>query len=300
MEAAAAAAQELLAHEAPFTHWARYVELRIGRASRVVAVEQDPDSFVLGATVWDSSKTLFQFIERHPERFEGLMSICELGAGCGGLAGIASAIVTHGLADVVLTDVGPVLPWLRRNVRANLTDRERQRVRVEQCVWGTPVTRLKAPFDCLLCADVVYEKACVKPLVQSLLALSHRKTVIFVANERRAPAVRAEFMRYLDTYFQWQEVPAGALEVDGRKETIEVFELRRKKRRVPREMRIGTASEDWDHHKGLHDDGDGQDTSPSDVWNDLLRDLSSDRAHGSKGQHKLLLTRVHAARLPRS
>lgn len=128
----------------------------------------------------------------------------------------------------------------------------------------------------------MYEKACVKPLVQSLLALAHRKTVIFVANERRAPAIRAEFMRYLDTYFQWQEVPAEALDVDGRNETIEVFELRRKKRRVPREMRIGTASEDWDHHKELHDDGDGQDTSPSDVSNDLLRDLSSDRAHGSK------------------
>ena len=135
MAADAAEREPPLAHEAPFTHWARYVELPIGRASRVVSVEQDPDSFVLGTTVWDSSKTLFQFIERHPERFEGLMSICELGAGCGGLAGIASTIVTHGLADVVLTDIGPVLPWLRRNVRANLTDQERQRVRVEQYMW---------------------------------------------------------------------------------------------------------------------------------------------------------------------
>lgn len=36
---------------------------------------------------------------------------------------------------MVLTDIGPVLPWLRRNVRENLTDKELQRVRVEQHAW---------------------------------------------------------------------------------------------------------------------------------------------------------------------
>ena len=125
---------EPLAREASFTHWARYVEVPIGE-SRIVSIEQDPDSFVLGTTVWDSSKTLFKLIERRHEQFRSFTSICELGAGCGGLAGISSAIVTGGLADVVFTDIGPVFPWLRRNVRANLTDKERQRVRVERYAW---------------------------------------------------------------------------------------------------------------------------------------------------------------------
>jgi hypothetical protein len=133
-EEEALTASEPLALEGSFTHWARCVEVPIGE-DRVVSVEQDPDSFVLGTTVWDSSKTLLKFIEQRPERFRRFSSICELGAGCGGLAGIASAIVTGGLADVVLTDIGPVLPWLRRNVRENLTDKELQRVRVEQYAW---------------------------------------------------------------------------------------------------------------------------------------------------------------------
>ncbi|RLN51576.1 hypothetical protein BBJ29_009808 [Phytophthora kernoviae] len=271
---------ETLALEDSFTHWARCVEVPIGE-SRVMSVEQDPDSFVLGTTVWDSSKTLLKFIEQHPDRFQRFSSICELGAGCGGLAGIASAIITGGMTDVVLTDIGPVLPWLRRNVRENLTDKELQRVLVEQHAWGTPVTNLKAPFDCILCADVVYEKACVKPLVQSLLALSHRKTVIFLANERRAPEVRAEFMRYLNTYFQWKELPREQLNADYIKEAIEVFEMRPKKRKVPEEMKIEASEEynpDEQEYHPLTRGANKGNPYERDLWNDLLRDLSLDPA----------------------
>jgi hypothetical protein len=127
-------ASEPLAMEESFTHWSRYVEIGFGE-SRVVAVMQDPDSFVLGTTVWDSSKTLLKFIEQHATLFRAFSSICELGAGCGGLAGIACAINSNGLSDVVLTDIGPVLPWLRRNVRSNLTTKESERVRIEQHAW---------------------------------------------------------------------------------------------------------------------------------------------------------------------
>ncbi|CAH0477655.1 unnamed protein product [Peronospora belbahrii] len=280
-EEEALTASEPLALETSFTHWARYMEVTIGE-SRVVSVEQDPDSFVLGTTVWDSSKTLFKFIEQRADRFQRFTSICELGAGCGGLAGIASAIVTAGLTDVVLTDIGPVLPWLRRNVRENLTDQELQRVRVEQHAWGTPLTNLKAPIDCILCADVVYEKACVKPLVQSILALSHRKTVIFLANERRAPEVRAEFMRYLDAYFQWKEVPKAELDAKYLKDAIEVFEMKPKKRKVPLEMQIVVPenynADEQEYHPLRNGDGNEVDPYDRDLWNDLLRDLSLDPA----------------------
>lgn len=125
---------EPLAMEEAFTHWARLVEVPFGQ-DRVVAVEQDPDSFVLGTTVWDSSKTLLKFIERRADSFRGFSRVCELGAGCGGLAGIACAINSRGLSDVVMTDIGPVLPWLRKNVRANLTAKEAERVRIEQHAW---------------------------------------------------------------------------------------------------------------------------------------------------------------------
>lgn len=152
---------EPLAMEDTFTHWSRYVEIsyvpqskeqeqeeELGQEpkERVLAVVQDPDSFVLGTTVWDSSKTMLKFIEQHAELFRKFTSICELGAGCGGLPGMACAINSEGLCDVVMTDIGPVLPWLRRNVRANLTAKESERVRIEQHAWGTPVTNLNPPY----------------------------------------------------------------------------------------------------------------------------------------------------------
>ncbi|TYZ69143.1 hypothetical protein PybrP1_010478 [[Pythium] brassicae (nom. inval.)] len=269
-----------LAMEETFTHWSRYVEISFG-ADRVVAVVQDPDSFVLGTTVWDSSKTLLKFVEQHPERFRRFSSVCELGAGAGGLAGIACAIATGGLADVVLTDIGPVLPWLRRNVRANLSAKESERVRIEQHAWGTPVTNLNAPFD------VLYEKECVRPLVQSILALSHRKTVIFLANERRAPEVRAEFMRLMHEYFQWKEVPRAELDTGYIKDAIEVFEMRPKKRKVPDEMRIVVGEHAADPRaEEYHPLFKGKDTGEADpfdrdLWEDLLGGGSAGASGGS-------------------
>ncbi|CEG47378.1 Putative N2,N2-dimethylguanosine tRNA methyltransferase [Plasmopara halstedii] len=172
-------------------------------------------------------------------------------------------------------DVGPVLPWLRSNVRTNLTENERQRVRVETYAWGTPVEKLRPPFDCILCADVVYEKACIKPLVQSLLALSHRKTVVFVANERRAPEIRAEFMRHLDAYFHYLKVPRSELDANFLKEAIEVFEMKVKKRRIPFEMQINVPKNDEAQSNSVEKEVDHCDC---DHWNDLLRDLSIDPA----------------------
>lgn len=265
-----------LAMEDKFTHWSRYVEVPYGEDGRVIAVKQDPDSFVLGTTVWDSSKTMLKFIEQHPTLFAQYASICELGSGCGALAGIAAAINARGLTDIVLTDIAPVVPWLKENVRTNLSDTEGERVRIEVHNWGTPVAALGGPFDCILCADVVYEKHAVRPLFQSILALSHRKTVIYFANERRAQHVRDEFLRHMKTYFTWKEIDRGELDTGYIKDTIEVYKLRPKKRKVPVEMQIDHASEHNVVHPLLRGSesprgtNQGADPYDQDLWHDLL------------------------------
>ncbi|KAJ0404647.1 hypothetical protein P43SY_009860 [Pythium insidiosum] len=263
-----------LAMEDTFTHWSRLVEVPFGE-SRVLAARQDPDSFVLGTTVWDSSKTMLKFIEQHSEQFQRFTSMCELGAGCGALAGLAFAINSRGLSDVVLTDIAPVMPWLKENVRNNLTPEEMERVRCEVYNWGTPPTHLGGPFDVILCADVVYEKDCVRPLMQSILALSHRKTVIYLANERRAPEVRAEFMHYLTTYFTWKEIDRRELDPGYLKEAIEVFEMRPKKRKIPAEMAIEREDDGVCHPlwKGCTSPPARGEADPfdRDLWDDLLK-----------------------------
>ncbi|ETV92218.1 hypothetical protein H310_13450 [Aphanomyces invadans] len=212
-----------------FTHWAGEVSYTF--CGEVITLVQDPSSHVLGSTVWDSAKCVIKYIECNRERFAAMLqrsrpsrkakkahaastceskvvAVCELGAGLG-LAGIALAKLGFG---VVLTDVAPVMPWLRANVRANCTPAQLEtHVFVLEYGWGTPTSSLDAvvpaPYDIVLCADVIYEVACVRPLVQSILAISNRKTLVLFANERRTPAVQAEFMRYLDEYFVWTAIP---------------------------------------------------------------------------------------------
>lgn len=125
---------------------------------------------------------------------------------------------------------------------------------------------------------MLYEKECVRPLVQSILALSHRKTVIYLANERRAPEVRAEFMRHLHEYFQWKEVERSELDSGYIKEAIEMFEMRPKKRKIPEEMRIvvdenaATDPSAEEYHplfKGKSAEATG-DPYDRDLWEDLL------------------------------
>lgn len=130
--------------------------------------------------------------------------------------------------------------------------------------------------DCILCADVLYEKECVRPLMQSILALSHRKTVIYLANERRAPEVRAEFMRNLHEYFQWKEVERSELDSGYIKDAIEMFEMRPKKRKIPAEMRIivdeNTAKDPStkEYHPLFKGKLSEEDPYDRDLWEDLL------------------------------
>ncbi|KAF0683339.1 Aste57867_24615 [Aphanomyces stellatus] len=231
-----------------FTHWAKEVKYKF--CGEDICLVQDPSSHVLGSTVWDSAKCFMMFLEKNvcdfdaelmaKKRKKPCVSVCELGAGLG-LAGIALA--KRGF-HVVVTDLAPVLPWLKENVELNFTAAERQRVVVVEYAWGTPTTALEGvvnhapPFDIILCADVLYEAACVKPLVKSILALSTRKTIVYIANERRAPAIREEFMKYLNAYFVWKHVPQEDLHQDYIKDSMEVFEARRKHTKTPVPMQI--------------------------------------------------------------
>ncbi|CAK4075303.1 unnamed protein product [Aphanomyces euteiches] len=199
-----------------FTHWATDVSYSF--CGEEIQVVQDPSSHVLGSTVWDSAKCFLKFVEKNRARFDvsrlkrkkgGVVSVCELGAGLG-LAGMALAKLGF---IVVLTDVAPVLPWLHENVALNFTSTERaERVFVAEYGWGTPPTLLTPPYDMIVCADVVYEVACVKPLVKSILALATRKTIIYLTNERRTQAVQDELMRYLNEYFVWTRLPTDVLD----------------------------------------------------------------------------------------
>ncbi len=106
--------------------------------------------------------------------------VLELGCGLG-LPSIAAAL---GGADVLATDWAPeALDVTRRNA-------ERNGVRVETLLadWSRPAELVeRAPFDLVLCADVLYEPRNVDALLELLPQLS---TEVLLGEPGRATAAR--------------------------------------------------------------------------------------------------------------
>ena len=100
----------------------------LGPRTRLLAVAnpsppptlQDPSSHHLGTTVWDASLVFAHWAAQRQGDFARVRGkrVLELGAGAGGVAGMALALLG---AHVTLTDVNEVLPLLRANVANNIS-----------------------------------------------------------------------------------------------------------------------------------------------------------------------------------
>jgi predicted nicotinamide N-methyase len=131
------------------------------------------------AVLWRSGVALAR--ELDGEALEGLR-VVELGCGLG----VPSIAAARAGADVLATDAcAEALELLERNARAN-------GVRVETATidW-TEADELvgRAPFDLVLAADLLYERASVAPLLSLLPLLAPEA---WLADPGRAPA--AEFL----------------------------------------------------------------------------------------------------------
>ncbi|KAL4589100.1 hypothetical protein LXL04_002002 [Taraxacum kok-saghyz] len=78
----------------------------------------------------------------------------ELGTGCGVAA---MGVYLLGLKDVVLTDIAPVMPALKHNLKRNKTVLGKM-LKMAQLHWtnSEQIKALKPPFDIVIAADVVY------------------------------------------------------------------------------------------------------------------------------------------------
>lgn len=110
------------------------------------------------AVLWRSGVALARELEG--EALRGLR-VVELGCGLG----VPSIAAARAGASVLATDVcAEALALVERNARANGVDIETARVD-----WGQPGDLVRrAPFDLVLCADVLYERAGVAQLLALL------------------------------------------------------------------------------------------------------------------------------------
>ena len=71
------------------------------------------------------------------------------------------------------------------NLKANQHNLLDRHVTVAQFEWGSDPSHFKPPFDVILAADVIYIEETFPLLLQSLVDLSDRETVILISCKRR-------------------------------------------------------------------------------------------------------------------
>ena len=127
-----------------------------------------------GSVLWAASTALAGWLCARPSRLDLFVGRTVLELGCG-LGFIGTAMHKMGARDVLVTDLPRQLPLVRRNLAANADmDGHAAQGHLRCCgfAWGRrPRTVFRHAWDLVVGCDVVYDRDCVDPLVQSLQSL---------------------------------------------------------------------------------------------------------------------------------
>lgn len=225
------------------THWSTSVDIDV--LGQQLCLRQDPASYNLGTTVWDASLVFAKFLERQKQgefaraRVRGRRAL-ELGAGAGGLCGMALALLG---AHVVLTDFGEVLPLLRANAEYNVTPQALKAagdaaaaatvgsVEVGELDWDREETwaAFSPPYDYILAADCVYNEVAVPRLLAAVLRMAGPRTVVAICNEFRSQSVHDVFTELFSRHFTIKQVPVRNLDPKYQHPLIKIFLLKLRK-----------------------------------------------------------------------
>ncbi|XP_058100591.1 uncharacterized protein LOC131245273 [Magnolia sinica] len=214
------------------------VELQVGHAH--LSIEQDNGSMHVGTSVWPCSLVLAKFIDRwlptspsapNPNPYAQLLHFpnkraIELGAGCGP-TGMALSIL--GLTDIVLTDIAPVMPALKRNLKHNKPAFAKA-PKTAQLYWNNhkQLAALNPPFDFVIAADVVYLEDSAPHLVSAMEALVAPTGVVLLGYQLRSPEAHQLFWEMCERAFDVEKVPHEHLHSEYAYEETDVFVLRKK------------------------------------------------------------------------
>uniref|UniRef100_A0A5B7CF31 Uncharacterized protein n=1 Tax=Davidia involucrata TaxID=16924 RepID=A0A5B7CF31_DAVIN len=214
------------------------IELRVRDA--LLKIQQDNGSMHVGTTVWPCSLILVKFVERWhpltyaasaPNPYATLLDFrnkraVELGAGCG-VAGMGLYLL--GLNDVVLTDIAPVMPALKHNLKRNKPVLAKT-LKTAQLYWTNPdhIKALAPPFDLVIATDVVYIEESVGPLVSAMEALVADTGVVLLGYQLRSPEAHGLFWELCGRVFNVEKVPHEHLHPEYAYEETDVYIMRKK------------------------------------------------------------------------
>ncbi|KAJ6850996.1 putative protein N-lysine methyltransferase METTL21A [Iris pallida] len=216
------------------------IELAVGET--VLSFQQDNGSMHVGTSVWPCSLVLVKFVERfllqnpnpnpnpnysHLLDFRNKRAI-ELGSGCGP-AGLGLLLL--GLDPILLTDIAPVLPALRRNIKLN-RPRLPKTPKHHQLYWNNAdqIRALNPPFDIVVAADVVYMEDSAGYLVDAMDALVGEDGVVILGYQLRSPEAHRVFWERCEGVFGWiYKVPHEDLHPEYAYEETDVYFLKKRK-----------------------------------------------------------------------
>ncbi|XP_010245573.1 PREDICTED: protein-lysine methyltransferase METTL21D [Nelumbo nucifera] len=206
----------------------------------LLSIEQDNGSMHVGTSVWPCSLVLVKFVERwllthnsslstpnpyvHLLNFSGKRAI-ELGSGCGP-AGMGLSLL--GL-DIILTDIAPVMPALKRNLKRNKPTLGKN-LKYAQLYWNNlnQIKTLNPPFDFVIAADVVYIEESVGPLVSAMEALVGNSGFVLLGYQLRSPEAHRLFWELCERVFTIEKVPHEDLHPEYAYEETDVYIMRKK------------------------------------------------------------------------
>ncbi|KAF3334735.1 protein-lysine methyltransferase METTL21D [Carex littledalei] len=204
----------------------------------VLSFEQDNGSMHVGTSVWPCSLVLVKFVERwltpsspdSPNPYSHLLNFSnkraiELGSGCGP-AGMGLSLL--GL-DILLTDIAPVMPALKRNIKRN-KKLLRKAPKYAQLYWNneSQIRALGAQFDFVVAADVVYMEDSAVQLVDAMEALLAPDGVALLGYQLRSPEAHAVFWEKLRRVFpSIEKVPHEHLHPDYAYEETDVYIIKK-------------------------------------------------------------------------
>ncbi|KAI5661735.1 hypothetical protein M9H77_21058 [Catharanthus roseus] len=205
-----------------------------------LSLHQDNGSMHVGTSVWPCSLVLVKFAERwnpqtcaSPENpYADLLNFThkrgvELGAGCGGAA---MGLYLLGLNDIVVTDIAPVMPALKHNLKRNKPVLQKS-LKTAQLYWASEaqMKALGPPFDFVIAADVVYIEETVRPLVETMEKMVADDGVVLLGYQLRSPEAHSLFWELCGEVFDVQKIPHDDLHPDYAYEETDVYVFRKKK-----------------------------------------------------------------------
>ncbi|XP_065873783.1 uncharacterized protein [Euphorbia lathyris] len=209
---------------------------------KLLSIQQDNGSMHVGTSVWPCSLVLAKFVERWstaaasstPNPYSELFDFrsksrraIELGTGCGVAA---MAFYLLGLTEIVLTDIAPVMPALKHNLKRNKQVLGKM-LKTSILYWNNEdqIKAQKPPFDFVIAADVVYIEESVSQLVGAMEALMADDGVVLLGYQVRSPEADKKFWEICREVFLIEKVPHEDLHPDYAYEEADVYIFRKKK-----------------------------------------------------------------------